>query len=202
MVKTHATFIYTNPEAQQSIFSRVTEELPSEPKEIQPHPYGVELGKLIKMLETTDAKTLQQFLMSEFSRVGAGTAKEICENSSLLPNTKPEDMTRELSEQLYNGIQKTKIMAPPTDCLSPIGQDMLEKSLKKEINAEFYCTITRPLFVYRGNPFQIEIGIAYGGDQPKGKYFPWVTIGVGWGFQQRQDLFSSLSPISPTSLWA
>jgi len=58
-------------------------------------------------------------------------------------------------------------MAPPTDCLSPIGQDMLEKSLKKEINAEFYCTITRPLFVYRGNPFQIEIGIAYGGDQPK-----------------------------------
>ena len=167
IVNPHATFIYTNPEAQQSIFSRVTEELPSEPKEIQPHPYGVELGKLIKMLETTDAKTLQQFLMTEFSRVGAGTAKEICENSSLLPNTKPEDMTRELSEQLYNGIQKTKIMAPPTDCLSPIGQDMLEKSLKKEINAEFYCTITRPLFVYRGNPFQIEVGIAYGGDQPK-----------------------------------
>ena len=58
-------------------------------------------------------------------------------------------------------------MAPPTDCLSPIGEDLLEKSLKKEINAEFYCAITRPIFVYRGNPFQIEVGIAYGGNQPK-----------------------------------
>ncbi len=167
IVNPHATFIYTTPEAQQTIFSRVTEELPSEPKEIQPHPYGVELGKLIKMLELTLAKTLHQFLTSEFSRVGAGTGKEICENASLLPQTKPEDMTREMSEQLYNGIQKTKIMAPPTECLSPIGQEMLEKSLKKEINAEFYCSVTRPIFVYRGNPFQIEVGMAYGGDQPK-----------------------------------
>jgi DNA topoisomerase-6 subunit B len=119
------------------------------------------------MLENTECRTLQQFLTTEFSRVGVGTAKEICENSALLPNTKPRDFTREMAEQLYNGIQKTKIMAPPTDCLSPIGEDLLEKSLKKEINAEFYAAVSRPVFVYRGNPFQVEVGIAYGGSQPK-----------------------------------
>jgi len=167
IVNPHATFIYTNPEAQQTIFSRVAEKLPPEAKEIQPHPYGVELGRLIKMLENTGSKTLQQFLTTEFSRVGVGTAKDICENSALLLNTKPKDFTREMAEALFNGIQKTKIMAPPTDCLSPIGEDLLEKSLKKEINAEFYCAVTRPIFVYRGNPFQIEVGIAYGGSQPK-----------------------------------
>lgn len=167
IVNPHATFIYTNPEAKQTIFSRATDQLPPEAKEIQPHPYGVELGRLIKMLELTSAKTLQQFLTIEFSRVGAGTAKEICENSALLPNTKPQVFTRDMAENLYNGIQKTKIMAPPTDCLSPIGAELLEKSLKKEINAEFYCAITRPIFVYRGNPFQIEVGLAYGGDQLK-----------------------------------
>ncbi|MBW2999044.1 DNA topoisomerase VI subunit B, partial [Candidatus Woesearchaeota archaeon] len=45
-----------------------------------------------------------------------------------------------------------------------IGAEQLEKGLKKEINAEFYCSVTRPPSVYRGNPFQIEAAIAYGGE--------------------------------------
>ncbi len=167
IVNPHCTIIYTNPEAQQTIFSRVTDQLPSEAKEIKPHPYGVELGRLIKMLELSNSKTLKEFLTTEFSKVSDQTAKEICENSALLPSTKPEIINREMAETLYKGIQNTKIQSPPTDCLSPIGQELLEKSLKKEINAEFYCAITRPIFVYRGNPFQIEIGVAYGGTQPK-----------------------------------
>ena len=167
IINPHTTIIYTNPEANQTIFSRAGDQLPPEPKEIQPHLYGVELGRLIKMLELTDARTLQQFLTTEFCRVGPGTAKEICENAALLPNTKPKNFTREMAEQLYNGVQKTKIMAPPTDCLSPIGSELLERSLKKEINAEFYTAVSRPVFVYRGNPFQVEVGIAYGGAQPK-----------------------------------
>jgi len=108
---------------------------------------------------------LQSFLTSEFSRVGSGTAKNICQNGSLLPNTKPKTMSREQVEQLMEGIKKTRLIAPPSNCLSPITSDLLEKGLKKEINAEFYTAVTRPTAVYRGNPFQIEIGIAYGGNQ-------------------------------------
>ncbi|MBI2146093.1 DNA topoisomerase VI subunit B [Candidatus Woesearchaeota archaeon] len=165
IVNPHATLIYTNPEAEQIIFPRVVQQLPPEAKEIQPHPYGVELGMLIKMLENTEAKTLQQFLTTEFVRVGPGTAKEICANSALLPNTKPKEVSRELAENLYKGIQKTKIIAPPTDCISPIGEEQLEGGLRKEINAEFYCATTRPPEVYRGNPFIIEAAIAFGGEQ-------------------------------------
>ncbi len=165
IVNPHATIIYTNPEAQQMIFTRVTNDLPSEVREIKPHPYGVELGRLIKMLEMTQAKTLQQFLTTEFVRVGSGTAKEICQNSSLLPNTKPKKVSRDMAEQLYKGIQQTKIISPPTDCISPIGSEELEKGLRKEINAEFYCSVTRPPSVYRGNPFIIEAALAYGGEQ-------------------------------------
>ena len=73
-------------------------------------------------------------------------------------------------EKLIDGIKKTKVQNPPTDCLSPIGQEYLEKGLKKEINAEFYATVTRPSSVYRGNPFQIEVGIAYGGKQPEDQF--------------------------------
>lgn len=165
IVNPHATIIYTNPNAEQIIFPRATEELPAEAKEIKPHPYGVELGRLIKMLETTPCRTLQQFLTTEFVRVGPGTAKEICANAALLPNTKPSKVTRDLAENLHKGIQKTKIISPPTDCISPIGDEQLEKGLRKEINAEFYAAATRPPSVYRGNPFIIEVGLAYGGEQ-------------------------------------
>ena len=169
IVNPHATLIYTNPEAQQIILPRVVEELPPEPTEIKPHPYGVELGRLMKMLEATAAKTLQQFLTTEFVRVGSGTAKQICENAALLPKTKPKSVSREMAENLYKGIQKTKIISPPTDCISPIGEEQLEKGLRKEINAEFYCATTRPPSVYRGNPFIIEVAMAYGGEQSADK---------------------------------
>src|SRR3989338_7435154 len=165
IVNPHVTIVYTNPKAEQIIFPKATDKLPPLPEEIKPHPYGVELGVLITMLDNTDARTLQAFLTQEFSRVGPNTAKEICQNAALLPSTKPSDINRDMAEKLLQGINKTKIISPPTDCISPIGEELLEKGLKKEINAEFYCAVTRTPDVYRGNPFVIEAGLAYGGQQ-------------------------------------
>jgi len=167
IINPHVTIVYTTPKAQQIIFPRATEQMPKEAKEIKPHPYGVELGVLMSMLKFTEFRTLQAFLTNEFSRVGAGTAKQICENAAILPNTKPKRISREQAEKLVHGIKKTKIIAPPTDCISPIGKGNIEKGLRKEINAEFYCSSTRPPSVYRGNPFIIEAGIAYGGEQDR-----------------------------------
>jgi len=161
----HATIVYTNPKAEQFVFARAIDKLPPMPKEVKPHPHGVELGILMKMARDTDARTLQSFLTNEFSRVGTGTAKEICENSALVPSTKPKELSHGQIEKLMNGIKKTKIINPTTDCIVPIGQAQLEKGLRKEVNAEFYTSITRSPSVYRGNPFIIECAIAYGGEQ-------------------------------------
>ncbi len=167
VINPHVTIIYTNPKSEQVIYARATDKLPSEPKEIKPHPYGIELGMLMDKLRWTESRTLQSFLTSEFSRVGPGTAKEICEHAAVLPNTKPSQVSRDMAEKLLQGIQKTKIIAPPTDCLSPIGEELLEKGLRKEIKAEFYCATSRPPAVYRGNPFIIETACAFGGEIPK-----------------------------------
>ena len=167
VINPHVTIIYTNPKSEQVIYARATDKLPEEAKEIRPHPYGVEVGMLMDKLRFTESRTLQSFLTTEFSRVGAGTAKEICEHAAVLPNTKPSDVSRDMAEKLIQGIQKTKIIAPPTDCLSPIGEELLEKGLKKEIKAEFYCAVSRPPSVYRGNPFILECAIAFGGEIPK-----------------------------------
>jgi DNA topoisomerase-6 subunit B len=55
-------------------------------------------------------------------------------------------------------------MNPPTDCISPIGEELILKSLKKQIpNAGFHTAVSRAPSVYRGNPFAVEVGLAYGG---------------------------------------
>ncbi|PIN68540.1 DNA topoisomerase VI subunit B, partial [Candidatus Woesearchaeota archaeon CG11_big_fil_rev_8_21_14_0_20_57_5] len=160
------TIIYTNPKAEQQIFTRVTDIMPDSPKEIKPHPDGLELGYLTKMLKFTDSRTLQAFLTTDLSRIGAGTAKDICERAALLPKMKPHDISLQQAEKLLKGMRDAKIIAPPTDCISPIGKELLEKGLRKEIKAEFYHSVTRSPSVYRGNPFVIEVAIAYGGELP------------------------------------
>lgn len=166
IVNPHATIVYTNPKAEQLIFPRASDKLPKEPQEIKPHPYGVELGIMLKMIRATDSRTLQSFLMNEFSRVGSQTAKEICANAGLATDMKPRELELGHVEKLMEGIKKTKIIAPPTDCLVPIGEELLEKGLRKEVAAEFYTSVTRAPEVYRGIPFVIEVALAYGGQQP------------------------------------
>lgn len=162
----HATFIYTNPKAEQLIFARVEEKLPKEPTEIKPHPYGVELGIMQKMLKNTESRTISSFLQNEFSRVGNQTAKEICDNSGLFTNMKPDELQLPHIEKLLEGIKKTKIISPSTDCIVPIGEALLEKGLRKEIPAEFYVSVSRKPDVYKGIPFVVEVALAYGGEQP------------------------------------
>ncbi|MFA6089500.1 MAG: DNA topoisomerase VI subunit B [Candidatus Woesearchaeota archaeon] len=161
----HATFIYTTPKAEQIIYPRVTDVLPPKPVGIKPHPYGVELGVLMSMIDSTTQKTISSFLQAEFSRVSPSVCKEILEEAKVLPQTKVADISRDIAERIFDAIKKVKIQNPPTDCIFPIGAELLEKGLRKEIPAEFYASTTRPADVYRGNPFVIEVGVAYGGNQ-------------------------------------
>ena len=95
----HVTIVYTTPKAEQFIFARAVEILPKDPKEIKPHPYGIELGRLIKMLRSTESRTLQAFLTNEFSSVGAQTAKEICKVAKIPEEKKPSRKKKKPSEE-------------------------------------------------------------------------------------------------------
>ncbi|MCD6368081.1 MAG: DNA topoisomerase VI subunit B [Candidatus Aenigmarchaeota archaeon] len=168
IVNPWAKITYKSPTGEKKVFSRAVNKLPKLPKEIKPHPYGVELGVLSRMLKRTKARNLSSFLQHDFSRVGSSSAEEICRLAKLDPNRKPSSLTYEEEERLIKAMQKVKLMRPPTDCLSPIGEKLLEEGLRKEIDAEFITTVTRSPEVYRGIPFQVEAGIAYGGELKKG----------------------------------
>ncbi len=160
----YAHIEYRNPEGEEYDFKRAAHKLPPEPKEIKPHPYGVELGVLVRMLKKTDSNKILSFLQNEFTRVGRTSGEEICRLAEVDPDRKPSSLKHQEQEAILNAMQKVKIQRPPTDCLSPIGSDLIRNGLEKEIDAEFITSTSRDPEVYRGNPFQIEVGIAYGGE--------------------------------------
>jgi DNA topoisomerase-6 subunit B len=168
----HAEIIYTAPDGDVRIFPREVKEVPDTPDEIKPHPYGVELGVLMRMLKETENKHLGAFLQNAFSRVSSKVAKDICDKaakiarSTITMQTYCGSIDHPMVEAIHKAIQETKIQNPPTDCLVPIGPQQILKGLLKEIKAEFYTAETREPSVYRGNPFQIEVGMAFGGDLP------------------------------------
>src|ERR1051326_1164628 len=111
---------------------------------------------------------LTTFLTEEFSSVGSDTAKKILEAAGL-GNVDPKDLSREEARRLHEAFPKVKIMAPPTDCLSPIAEGLVRRSLKKEtedVSPEYITTVTRPPAVWGGHPFQVEVDIVYGGSLP------------------------------------
>ena len=160
----HAEFDYIPPKGRPPLhLPRVADELPPEPKEIQPHPYGVELGMLIKLLKEAKGKTVSGALQSEFSRVTARIADQIAQTAGVPVKTRATDLAPQQIERIFRAIPKVKIMAPPTDCVVPIGEELIRRGLERELIADFYVSTSRSPAVYRGNPFVIEVGLAYGG---------------------------------------
>src|SRR6267142_1437644 len=158
----HVKMTYLTPEGETKEFRRTYDQLPASPKEIKPHPYGIELGMLLKMLQDTKSHWLSGFLSSDFSRVSPRLAEDICKAAGVSPRARPRDVHGQAAENLYKSIQTTKIMAPPTNCLSPIGEKAILSGLYQQIKGDFYTAVSRPPAVYRGNPFVIEAGLAYG----------------------------------------
>jgi len=162
----HARIIYRPPNGEVQVFERASEQLPPPTREIKPHPYGIDLGLLIQMLRDSHHRTLAGFLQDEFCRVSAAVARQICERAGLAERLRPSRVSLEQAERLYEAMQKVKVMAPPTDCLAPIGAKQILAGLLQGVKAEFFTAVTRDPAVYRGHPFLVEAGLAYGGQLP------------------------------------
>lgn len=164
----HVTLRFVNPAGRTRVFRRSTEALPALPRAIKPHPHGVELGQLIQMLHDSSSRTLRRFLEDDFSRVGPRTSQRIIEHTRgrLSERSNPRRIAHAQAMALHRAIAQTPVSAPRTDGIVPIGETRLLEGLRKELDADFFAVVTRPPSVYRGNPFQVEVGIAWG--QPGG----------------------------------
>ena len=184
----HVKLVYHTPEGETKEYPRTIEELPPQPREIKPHPYGIEFGILLRMLHDTRSHSLLGFLSSDFSRVSSKVAQEICKTAKLSSEARPRNIHGAAAEALYNAVQATKIMAPPSNCISPIGEKAILHGLYKQIKGDFYTAVTRLPAVYRGNPFVIEAGLAFGKGpgETAGKAEP-AAVPLAEGEQQDDD---------------
>ena len=159
----HTQIRFIKPDGEVRIFERSVHDVVEVPQAVKPHPYGVELGILIKMAKDTEAKTMASFLCDEFSRVSPRISQQILDKAKISSRKNPHTISHNDAEKLHSAINVTKIMAPSTNCVVPIGEEELLKGLAGVVEADFYTVCTRPPSVYRGNPFQVEVALSYGG---------------------------------------
>jgi DNA topoisomerase VI subunit B len=167
IVNPHARITLVEPDGNTETFERATEAMPKQAYAIPPHPAGIELGELMKLLRYTGKKKLGRFLKETFSSIGAITAQELCSLAELDPERTPQSLGHDESKRLLAAFKQAKVKSPPVDCLSPIGEALVKAGLEKEYSLDFIATITRQVSVFSGNPFLVEIGLGYGGELGK-----------------------------------
>ncbi|MCR4368486.1 MAG: DNA topoisomerase VI subunit B [archaeon] len=165
----HAQITLIEPSNQKTVFKRTLKEIPKQPLEMKPHPKGMNVDELITLAKYTDSKTVKTFLKNTFDRMGDKAADEIGKHVSFDMNKDPKQITWDEAEEIIKQFKNINFIAPRTDGLRPIGEDRITKSLTSIVKPEFSSVVTRKPTVYSGGfPFQIEVGIAYGGDAGKG----------------------------------
>ncbi len=178
IVNPHAELTFTCPDGETTIFQRVTEKLPAIVDAIKPHPSGLHLGQLQRMLKASDERKLTSFLRHNFSGVSQRAAKELIDVAELKEGAKPKLVKPDDAQSLLEAMngsrfaangKPVKLLPPPTNCLSPIEEMLIKKGLSKTIDSRFVTTLTRQPSVSQGNPYQVEVGLIFGGNLPGDK---------------------------------
>jgi DNA topoisomerase-6 subunit B len=143
---------------------RTTDKLPRVVEEIKPHPHGIHLGTLQRMMREAKDRRMTSFLNNNFSGVTRRAAKQILEVAEIEETRTPKRIKAEEAQAIVSAFQTVKLLKPPMDCLSPIEDLLIKKGLSKAIDSRFASTVTRNPSVSQGNPFQIEVGLVFGGD--------------------------------------
>ena len=177
IVNPHAEITFTDPDGEVHFWPRVTERLPRKVESIKPHPHGILLGQLQRMLSESKDSRMSVFLRMNFSGVSGRAAKELCAAADIEVNVKPKAMKPEQmralleafqGERMFNG-KPVKLLNPPTNCLSPIEEMLIKKGLSKTIDSRYATTMTRVPSVSLGNPYQVEVGLIFGGNMAADK---------------------------------
>ncbi len=165
IITPYAEFFLKDPEGNVVFYPRLTNKLPEPPKEVKPHPYGVDIELLKNMIsKQRDDITVKEFLVKEFQSVGEKTALGVLEMAGIDPNKKASKLTDDQLSKLVDSMKSFPDFRPPSpEALSVIGADLIELGLKQTLSPDYVGAVTRKPKAYQGHPFIVEVGLAYGG---------------------------------------
>ncbi|MGV9168573.1 MAG: DNA topoisomerase VI subunit B [Promethearchaeia archaeon] len=168
IIAPYASLTFYNPDQEQLVFKRVTSSLPAVPSEMKPHPEGIDLEMLKKMLDKAENRTLAGFMRSAFHRVGKITSENLLNHCGLDAERTPSNLTTIELKRLMRGIDSFEDFLPPSaSALSPAGEDVLSSGIQR-LSPQFFAVCQRKPSVYEGHPFIVEVGVAYGGEIEEG----------------------------------
>jgi len=163
MVAPYANLTFIDPNGQLYRFTRSTTKMPKPPKVTRPHPHGVDVEMLRRMMAVSKSRDLASFLSRQFERVGSRTAKKFMKGLSIR-NAKPRELShKEIVALARSLVSYEGFLSPDPSSLSPLGEDLFEEGIRKEMEPEFVSAETRRPSAYSGHPFIVEVAIAYGG---------------------------------------
>src|SRR5213080_808954 len=168
----YANLTFVDPRGRLYHFTRGTTVVPPAPTETLPHPHGVDVETIQRMLRLTNAKTLQEFLRKNFQRIGETTARKFLLYAKLGSKKSPSKLTSADIVTLASAMKNYEdFVSPDPTSLSPLGAELLATGIKKELGisdddvqngSAFVATLQRKPATYSGFPFIIEVGIASG----------------------------------------
>jgi len=168
LVNPYANITFIDPKGRLYKFTRVTTKMPPPPKETKPHPYGVDVETIQRLMRITPYRNMVDFMRYHFHRVGQKTAHRFLEFAGIPKTKQPRKLKPEEIVRLVHMMKRFNgFLAPDASCLSPLGEDLLKAGILKELQPEFTAVRQRPPSTYSGHPFIVEVAIAYGGSIPK-----------------------------------
>lgn len=168
LVNPYANITFVDPKGRLYRFTRATTQMPPPPKETLPHPYGVDVETVKRLLHVTPHRTMLDFMRTHFHRVSEKTANEFLDFAAIPKGKNPKKLGPEDIVKLVQNMKRfEEFRSPSASCLSPLGEDLLRTGILKELKPEFIAVYQRKPATYAGHPFVIEAAIAYGGEVPK-----------------------------------
>jgi DNA topoisomerase-6 subunit B len=166
MVCPYADITFIDPRGRLFRFERATELMPPPPKAVKPHPKGVDVETLRRMISSTRARNMKAFMMEHFQGVGEVTAERFLASASIDPRSPPDSLGPEDIVRLVRAANDfEEFSRPDPSCLSPIGERLLAMGIRKELNLtedDFLMAVQRRPSTYLGFPFIVEAALAHG----------------------------------------
>ena len=166
MVSPYADITFVDPMGRLFRFERGTETMPPLPQPVKPHPHGIDVENFRRLVTITKARSMKEFMTGHFQGVGSKTADRFLKSAGIRNKTRPNSMEPEDIVTLVRAAKDFKdFKRPDATCLSPIGEELLEKGIRKELELtenDFLKVVSRKPSTYLGFPFIVETAIATG----------------------------------------
>ncbi len=179
MINPYADITYVDPRGRLYKFERGTDKLPPLPQSVKPHPHGVDVETFRRLISATKTRNMKQFMMEHFQGVGSTTAEKFLDLADISKKANPKTLSPENMVKAVRATREyTGFKRPDASCLSPIGVELLETGIKKELSLteeDYIKVVTRKPSTYLGFPFIVEAAVVTGKTVRKA-HGPGITI--------------------------